>query len=68
MRNISKNISNEYPKVLKEPSSNMIHNTLLKLRYVLVIGVIMSISSCAGYTVNLNESGSEMPIYPVIQF
>ncbi len=66
MRNT--NSSNEYSRTIKESSNTMINNTLLKLRTIIAIGVLISLSACTGYTLNSSEVGSELPSYPVIQF
>ena len=66
MRNT--NSSNEYSKAIKESSNTMINNTLLKLRTIIAIGALISLTACTGYTLNSNEVGSEIPSYPVIHF
>jgi len=43
-------------------------NTILKLKTIIAIGALVSLSACSSYTANLSESGLEQPIYPVIHF
>ena len=57
MRNTNKNRSNKYSKAM-----------ILKLRTIIAIGVLISLTACSSYTSNLSESGLEIPIYPVVQF
>ena len=57
MRNTNKNSSNEYSKAM-----------ILKLKYIIAIGVLISLTACTGYTLNSSEVGSVIPTYPVIQF
>lgn len=57
MRNTNKKISNEYSRA-----------TILKLRYIIVIGALISLSACSSYTLHSSEPGLAVSSYPVIQF
>ena len=57
MRNTNKKISNEYSRA-----------TILKLRYIIAIGALISLTACSSYTLHSSEPGLAVSSYPVIQF
>ncbi len=68
MRNISNNSPNENLSTMTGSSNSMNRNSLSKLRVIMAIGALMSLTACSGYTSHLSEGVSAMPTYPVVQF
>lgn len=70
--------TNEYSRAIKESSNTMFNkskfnNTVFnkaisKLKTIIVIGALISISACSSYALHSSEPGLEIATYPVIQF
>ena len=57
MTNMMKKIPNDYSKAM-----------LLKLKTIIAIGALISLTAFSSYTSNLSDSGLESPSYPVVHF
>ena len=60
--------TNENSRAMKDSSNTVIYNKISKLRYIVVIGALISLTSCSSYTLHSSEPGLAVSSYPVIQF